>query len=113
MTTKLTKNGYTIKKSEHSTSLIKEIKDELTVKPFSYNKNQKKKTNRFCVFLESPKKLYLPRFYGYKKFGEPTDNKIEGGDDIDISFNGSLRPEQEPIEQLYLKNAEERGGGII
>ena len=38
MNSKLTKNGYTIRKSEHSTSLIKEVKDELTVKPFSYNK---------------------------------------------------------------------------
>ena len=113
MTTKLTKNGYTIKKCEHGTTLIKEIKDELTVKPFSYNKNQKKDANRFCVFLESPKKLYLPRFYGYNKFGEPTENKINDGDDIDISFNGSLRPEQLPIEDLYLKNAREKGGGII
>lgn len=113
MSTKLTKNGYTIKKCEHETTLIKEIKDELTVKPFSYNKNQKKDANRFCVFLESPKKLYLPRFYGYKKFGEPTENKINGGDDINLSFNGSLRPEQLPIEDLYLKNAREKGGGII
>ena len=71
MNSKLTKNGYTIRKSEHSTSLIKEVKDELTVKPFSYNKNNKTDANRLRVFLESPKKLYLPRFYGYKKFGEP------------------------------------------
>ena len=75
MNSKLTKNGYTIRKSEHSTSLIKEVKDELTVKPFSYNKNNKTDANRFCVFLESPKKLYLPRFYGYKKFGEPQIEK--------------------------------------
>tara|TARA_B100001094_G_scaffold54130_1_gene49652 strand:+ start:7570 stop:8970 length:1401 start_codon:yes stop_codon:yes gene_type:complete len=113
MNSKLTKNGYTIRKSEHSTSLIKEVKDELTVKPFSYNKNNKTDANRFCVFLESPKKLYLPRFYGYKKFGEPQIDKLNCGDDINITFNGDLRPEQVPIEKLYLNSAKEKGGGII
>ncbi len=112
METKLTKNGYTIKKSKYSTKEIKEIKDELNVKPFTFPKNQNKDSG-FQVYLESPKKLYLPRFYGLKRFGDPDTNNIGGGDKININFKGDLREEQKPIEELYLKSAEKRGGGII
>ncbi len=112
METKLTKNGYTIKKSKYSTKEIKEIKDELNVKPFTFPKNQNKDSG-FQVYLESPKKLYLPRFYGLKRFGDPDINNIGGGDKININFKGDLREEQKPIEELYLKSAEKRGGGII
>ena len=113
MTTKLSKDGYKIIKKNYSSKEIKEIKDELTAKPFTYNKSQMNDTNRFIVYLESPKKLYLPRFYGIKKFGEPTVNQMEEGDDINLTFKGDLREEQKPIEEIYLKNAYEKGGGII
>ena len=112
MLTSLSKNGYKIKKSDLTPKIVKEIKDELSVKPHSFNRSQNNDL-RFQVFLESPKKLYLPRFYGIKRFGEPTELKMEQGSDIDIKFNGDLRPEQKPIEEIYLKNAEEKGGGII
>ena len=65
MTTKLSKDGYKIIKKEYGSKFIKEIKDELTVKPFnSFNKAQMNSdVGRFSVYLESPKKLYLPRFF--------------------------------------------------
>ena len=91
MTTKLSKDGYKIIKKNYSSKEIKEIKDELTAKPFTYNKSQMNDSNRFIVYLESPKKLYLPRFYGIKKFGEPTVNQMEEGDDINLTFKGDLR----------------------
>ena len=109
---KLTNNGYTIRKTDYSTKEIKEIKDELSVRPFTFNKNQNKESG-FQVFMERPKKLYLPRFYGLKRFGNPVINNINEGEKINIDFSGSLRPEQLPIEDLYLKNAREKGGGII
>ena len=34
------------------------------------------------------------------------------GEKIDIKFKGDLRPEQVPIENMYLENTKE-GGGII
>ena len=111
--TKLTKSGYTIVKSEYSTKQIKEIKDELFVKPFTFNKNANK-DNGFQVYMESPKKLYLPRFYGLKNFGQPDLDKIIDGESVEnLDFQGDLRSEQKPIEEIYLKNAYERGGGII
>jgi len=104
-------HGYKIIKKEYSSQEIKEIKDELTVKPFSFSK-MNANDQRFSVFLESPRKLYLPRFYGVQRFGEPDENLILPGDPITVSFQGDLREEQKPIEDIYLKHAE-TGGGII
>ena len=108
MNTSLSKNGYKIIKNEFESKIIKEIKDDLYVKPYTYtfNKMQNIET-RFNVYLESPKKLYLPRFYGLQKLGEPIQNNIEEGDHIDLKFNGTLRDEQKPIEEIYLKHAKE------
>jgi len=111
--TKLTKSGYTIVKSDYTTKRIKEIKDELFVKPYTFNKNANKDVG-FQVYMESPKKLYLPRFFGLTNFGTPDVDKIVEGDDVEnLIFNGDLRSEQKPIEEIYLKNAHEKGGGII
>tara|TARA_Y100001973_G_C5088576_1_gene276220 strand:- start:418 stop:660 length:243 start_codon:yes stop_codon:yes gene_type:complete len=71
MTTKLSRNGYIIIKSNYTTKEIKEIKDELTAKPYTMDDFSNGKEKRFHLFLESPKKLYIPRFYGLKRFGEP------------------------------------------
>ena len=109
---KLSKNGYIIRKGDYSTKNIKEIKEELFVRPHTFNKNANKESG-FHVYMESPKKLYLPRYYGIKKYGDPTEDTIKEGGDINIMFKGGLREEQKPIEELYLKNAYENGGGII
>ena len=108
----LSNNGYKIVKSEFPIETIKQVRDELTVKPKTFQKNKRNET-KFCVFLESPKKLYIPRFFGLKMFGEPDEDKMKPGDPIQVTFNGSLREEQKPIEDIYLKNARESGGGII
>ena len=112
MNTILSNHGYKVIKRELLPKQVKEIKDELNVKPYTFNKNLNK-DSRFPIFLESPKKLYLPRFYGVERFGEAKNNTIEEGDTIQLQFNGSLREEQLPIEEIYLKNVYEKGGGII
>ena len=53
------------------------------------------------------------KIYGYDTFGEPTINKIEEGETINIGFNGELREEQKPIIELYHQSAKKRGGGLI
>ena len=93
--------GYKIKKNETKSSLIKEIKKELTVNPFTYGDFGDKNEKRFSLYMESPNSLYLPRFYAQEKFGQATINKIKDGLPINLKFNGSLRVEQEPIVKLY------------
>jgi superfamily II DNA or RNA helicase len=109
----LSSNGYKIKKKECSTDLLKEIKTELTVNPFTYGDFGEKTEKRFSLYMESPNSLYLPRFYGQDKLGLPSKNKINEGTPITIKFNGSLRKEQEPIVKLYHDAAIQNGGGLI
>ena len=44
------------------------LKKDLQVNPHSFNDFQTKVEKSYSLFLESPTKLYLPRFYGIKKF---------------------------------------------
>lgn len=109
----LSNSGYKFKKCEMDPKMIQEITQELTVSPFVIGGYGKGKAPKFKLYLESPNKLYVPRFYGQEKLGLATETTLTDGDPIHISFNGSLRPEQQPIEDLYLKSAETIGGGLI
>ena len=82
---KLSRNGYIILKSDYNTKELKEIKDELTAKPYTMDDFSNGKEKKFNLYLESPKKLYLPRFYGLNKFGKPDIDKIDDGDSIDCN----------------------------
>ena len=82
--TSLSNNGYKIKKHQHKSSLIKECKEELTVKPFTSNDFGVKNETKFSLYLESPNSLYLPRFYAQEKFGQATINKIKDGLPINL-----------------------------
>ena len=93
--------GYTIYKKNLSTSIINNIKKELTVKAFTinaYNDN----SLPYPIFLESQNKLYVPRFWGIKYFGLPNEIKISYGININFEFKGILR--KEPIDQNEIVN---------
>ena len=110
---KLSRNGYTIRKKNFTSNQIKEFKDELTMCPYSVNDFGEKNRKNFTLYLESPKKLYMPRFYGLTKLGEPERNILNDGEELNINFNGSLRKEQEPVFDVSYKQIMETGGGII
>ena len=111
--TTLSNHGYKLKKCELESSLIKKIKSDLTVNPFTCNDYGEKTEKRFSLYLESPNSLYLPRFYGSDHFGPPSSCKISEGDSIDIPFKGSMRDEQMPVINSYLDSAHKIGGGLI
>jgi superfamily II DNA or RNA helicase len=104
--------GYSIKKSNISVEEQHEIKKDLTVKPFA-PPNSIQKPKSFSIYRESPKKLYVPRFYGFKKYGIPSKYTISDGEDIDVPFNGSLRDYQNTIISAYLKVANDKGCGLL
>ena len=110
---KLNRNGYIIKKKDLELKEVKEIKDDLTVKPFNYNDIGTGKEKKFSVFLESPNKLYLPRFYGIEKFGLPNEDGLTDGASINIKFKGNLRKEQMPIYDIVKITLNKDGGAII
>ena len=104
--------GYSIIKTLKNTALISSLKKELTVKPF-VNKQFQPDAKPFSVFLESKRKIYIPRYFGINKLGIPKENKIVQGTPIDIKFSSKLRPNQIPVVEKFIKVAHETGGGII
>lgn len=116
--TSLSERGYGIPMLPTNDTLIKEIEKELTVTPnnFSFMGNNDS-DNSFQVFQKSPKKIYMPKFYGLSKYGEPEIRKITEGLDMhsNVSFQGSLRENQlKPVED-FLNTAKNplKMGGIL
>lgn len=110
----LGKRGYSIYKKSLSLKEQQEIKDDLNVRP--YVPNSPIQMESFPIYRESPLKLYVPRYYGIKKFGEPLKSVISEGDDIDIEFKGSLRDYQVNITNKYYNEATKSkygGGGLL
>ena len=65
-----------------------------------------KPTKSLLIFY-SIKKLYLPKYYGIQKFGEPDEIKLNNGDCIDLEFKGTLRDKQVPVIEKFLNSCEE------
>mgnify|MGYP003332059658 CR=1 FL=1 len=83
----LGQKGYSIYKKNLSIEQQNDLRRELMVQ--AKVPNSPVKTEPFPIYLESTEKIYVPRYFGYKKFGT-CDIKIEDGEDIDLSFNGTL-----------------------
>jgi len=112
-TTYFGKKGYTIHKSDLSITEHNMIRDELTVSP-NVNINMGGPKIQFPIFRESPKKFYLPKHYGIKKFGIPTINCCDNASSINIPFKGTLRDYQINIVDTYMKNINNGNfGGLL
>jgi len=111
----LSRRGYALLKKGNEV-LIDQLKQDLTVKPnVNPNMPNADEVTPFPLFLESSKKLYIPKYFGLQSFGVPTHDELEQGDLIDIKFNGLLRKEQEiPIQSFVAAmNDKRRMGGIL
>ena len=93
--------GYSIYKISLNTKIIEFIKNELTVKPFI--QSSLVNPNSFPIYLESDKKIYVPRFWGINIFGNPKTLKISYGKSINLNFKGNLRDYQTNVLTAYLK----------
>ena len=118
--TYLGQKGYTIIKDSISPHEQQFIRDDLNVKPY-VPKTSMVKPKPFPVYRESSKKLYVPRYYGIKMYGEPQENKLIGDatqqEKMDsskqLTFKGNLRDYQVPIVNKYIDVAKNIGGGLI
>lgn len=112
--TTLSNQGYGVYKDDLTPHDLASLRTELTVSPFicaDYNT----KPCYFKLFSESSSKIYLPKYYGLKKFGAPQTNKIKEGDEIHLPFKGQLRTEQQPAVHATLNACLDplKGGGIL
>ena len=109
----LGQKGYSIYKNNLSIEEQNNLRRELMVQ--AKVPNSPVKTEPFPIYLESTEKIYIPRYFGYKKFGS-CNIKIEDGEDIDLSFKGSLRDYQKNIVNKFIKHITKNsfiGGGLI
>ena len=113
--------GYGIIKEKYTFKDINRTKKNLNVTPFCAFQISKfaNQTPSYPIYLESKSKIYMPKFYGLEHFGEPDKNMLNSGNDIDITFNGSLRHSQQAPVQAFLSSCEKgqlidkSNGGII
>lgn len=110
--TYLGQKGYTILKNELTIEEQLSIKKNLTIKPYTPGAPPGQ-VNSFPAYRESDKKLYVPRYFGEEHFGAPKQNKLSEGVDINVPFDGKLRPEQEPVVSTYLNHVANGGGALL
>lgn len=110
LNTYLGNKGYTLLKSELTISQQLALKEMLMVTPRMPGAPvQLQKT--YPVYRESDKKMYIPRYFGEKIFGLPKIIKITEGDDVNLSFGGTLRDYQVPVFNKYLDHIRCKDGG--
>jgi len=114
--------GYSIIIETIPGEKLKQIREDLTVKPLENPNFETYKNTSFPVFRTSKTKIYIPRYYGTSLFGPPTTNIFnwnlplvqEPVDGINhFQFEGSLRPVQEETVKATLEYYSKHGGGLI
>lgn len=123
MKTSLSATGYGLCKDSTTPESLDRLRTELTVKPstldYAMGANSKGPNNdgTFKVYLESNKKLYVPKYYGLKTFGAPQVDKTAVGAKIkdSVRFEGKLRTTQlEPVQHfLDCAHDSTKRGGIL
>lgn len=112
----LGQKGYTIYKSNISVIEQQQIKNDLTIKPFTQGSPAGTAVT-FPAYRESGNKLYVPHYYGIQHFGVPTEIKISEGTNINLTFAGQLRDYQRPVVEKYIHHAQNQpsgvGGGLL
>ena len=114
--TYLGQKGYSIYKDALSTLEEQYIREELNVR--AYIPKAPIQPNAFPIYRESTTKLYVPRYFGIDNYGDPDEIRIPDGNDIQLKFNGILKPFQEDVVNTYLNTIEKTkdkygGGGLL
>ena len=113
MKTVLKKIGYTIKNKDISEDMLNSIKEELTVQPF-INPEFNGSVEKFKLYIKKKNKIIVPRYYGVKKFGKETKNKLGNYEKREnLKFVYSLRENQVPAIDACLKEFNTNGGCLL
>jgi len=99
----LGKKGYTIPKRFLTPEDYEFLKKDLFMIPFTAGpKYGDTEVSSFPVYRENAAKIYVPRFYGVKRYGLPDVSELSEGEDIDIDFVKELRDYQTNVVNIYM-----------
>ena len=106
--------GYTILRTSLNPSQFTSVKKNLTIRPRVMGAPVQANIS-YPVYRECTDKIYVPRYYGFKKFGYPETYKFQEVESINVPFDGSLRECQEEAVDAYINhvNLETGGCGLI
>ena len=105
-------HGYYLKRDEITDEQIRSIKDELTVKPKTFELGfEDEEALEYKLYTNTKKYLCVPTFWGLDKYGM-VENKLEEHL-INVNFLGQLRDYQIPITNLLIKHLKEKFGGAL
>ena len=99
--TLISKKGYGIFLDSISKDELESLKKTLTVKP-NVMADYDFGIEPFPVYRLSDTRIYIPKYYGLKHYGD-TKNQVKEGDDAILEFSGSLKPHQVDFCDTVLK----------
>ena len=108
----ISNNGSYILKNNFDQTELDTIKKELNILPKVTSDFQIEKNEPFDIFAETTDKLYIPRFYGTKKFSD-IKNSVNANNPLDLKFKGELRDYQKEIVNIVLPKIKKDGGGLL
>ena len=112
MDTVLCNKGYIINKNKFPENLIKNVKKELTMKPFIPG-SRSRFAQSFKLYEENEEKLCIPKCYGINKFGNPNLTDFTKPKSIKLKFNGDLRDYQIAVIKDVIPKIKNQEGGTI
>ena len=105
----LSTNGYRLNKEKFTKEQIDEIKEELTVKPISFNDAD---IEPYAIYRETPSELIIPRHYGVGKLGKHDIDTFKHAT-TKMQFLKNLRDYQEDICVKCVRYLQNHNGGIL
>ena len=120
-TKSLTGRGYSVLKASLAPGQLAALKKELTMTPLNTMGGEQQgqagggASTAFPLYMESANKLYMPKYFGLKRFGEPQRRAVDAGDPIQLAFQGDIRPEQREPIAAFMRAAHDplKMGGIL
>ena len=100
----LSKNGYSILKSDIDENTLNKIRNDLNVKP-QINFDNGIPVTSFKIYKENNIRIFLPQNYGYKMFGKPDIIKIKSGKEDRRGRKGSVTQEDKKPPCTFLSCA--------
>lgn len=115
----LGQKGYTIYKESLGAAECKQLREELTVRP--YIPKSPIQPPSFPVYRECKQKMYIPRCFGIDTYGAPDAVRLTRGANINVPFEGDLRDYQNNVVDIFMKSALKKddsgkelgGGGLL